>query len=138
MPGKINPVIPEAVNAIAFRVIGLDLSVTFAAEAGQLQLNAFEPVICWSLHEAATLLTRGMDMLRENCVAGIEADVERCRAHLESSTALATELVPLIGYVRAAAIAAHAQRHGNLLEAIEALEPGLAANIVQIQPGACA
>jgi aspartate ammonia-lyase len=138
MPGKVNPVIPEAVNAIAFRVIGLDLSVTFAAEAGQLQLNAFEPVICWSLHEAATLLTRGMDMLRENCVAGIEADVERCRAHLESSTALATELVPLIGYVRAAAIAAHAQRHGNLLDAIEALEPGLAANIVQIQPGACA
>ena len=137
MPGKVNPVIPEAVNAIAFRVFGLDLGVTFAAEAGQLQLNAFEPVICWSLHEAATLLTRGMDMLREHCVLGIEADAERCRAHLESSTALAAELVPLIGYARAAAVATHAQRHGNLPDAIEALEPGLAANVVEIQPGAC-
>jgi aspartate ammonia-lyase len=131
MPGKVNPVIPEAVNAVAFRVIGLDLSVTFAAEAGQLQLNAFEPVICWSLYEAATLLTRAMDMLRENCVVGIEADVEACRAHLESSTALATELVPLIGYARAAAVATHAQRHGNLLDAIETLEPGLGAEIIK-------
>jgi aspartate ammonia-lyase len=138
MPGKVNPVIPEAVNAVAFRVIGLDLSVTFAAEAGQLQLNAFEPVICWSLHEAATLLTHAMDMLRENCVVGIEAHPETCRTHLEGSTALATELVPLIGYARAAAIATHAQRHGNLLDAIETLEPGLGANIVEIQPGACA
>jgi aspartate ammonia-lyase len=105
--------------------------VTFAAEAGQLQLNAFEPVICWSLYEAATLLTRAMDMLRENCVVGIEADVEACRAHLESSTALATELVPLIGYARAAAVATHAQRHGNLLDAIETLEPGLGAEIIK-------
>jgi aspartate ammonia-lyase len=137
MPGKVNPVIPEAVNAIAFRVIGLDLTVTFAAEAGQLQLNAFEPVICWSLYEAATLLTRGMDMLRENCVLGIEAHAERCRANLESSTALATELVPLIGYARAAAVATRAQTHGNLLDAIEALEPELTANVVEIQPGAC-
>ena len=125
MPGKVNPVIPEAMNAIAFRVIGLDLTVTFAAEAGQLQLNAFEPVICWSLYEAATLLTRGMDMLRENCVLGIEADQERCRANLESSTALAAELVPVVGYSRAATVAVHAQRCGNLLEAVETLEPEL-------------
>ena len=138
MPGKVNPVIPEAMNAIAFRVIGLDLTVTFAAEAGQLQLNAFEPVICWSLYEAATLLTRGMDMLRENCVVGIEAHEERCRANLESSTALAAELVPLVGYARAAAVAAHAQQIGSLPDAVEALEPELLAPLTQMQAGASA
>ena len=129
MPGKVNPVIPEAMNAVAFRVIGLDLTITFAAEAGQLQLNAFEPVICLSLHEAATLLTRGMHMLRQNCVVGIEAKAEQCRANLEGSTALATELVPLIGYARAAAVAEHAQRHGNLLASVDVLEPGLSTGI---------
>jgi aspartate ammonia-lyase len=123
MPGKVNPVIPEAMNAVAFRVFGLDLTVTFAAEAGQLQLNAFEPIICWSIHEAATLLTRGMDMLRDHCVVGIAADEERCRSNLRRSTALATELVPLIGYARAAAVAAHAQTHGDLLASARALEP---------------
>lgn len=131
MPGKVNPVIPEAMNAIAFRVIGLDLTVTFAAEAGQLQLNAFEPVICWSLHEGATLLIRGMDMLGETCVRGIEAHHERCWANLEGSTGLAIELVPLIGYTRAAAVAAYAQRNGNLVEAIEALEPELAGYVAE-------
>lgn len=136
MPGKVNPVIPEAMNAIAFRVIGLDLTVTFAAEAGQLQLNAFEPVICWSLYEAATLLTRGMDMMRENCVIGIEPHTERCRANLENSTAIAAELVPLIGYARAAAVAVHAQRSGNLLCAVEALEPGLVAPLAQMRAAA--
>ncbi len=136
MPGKVNPVIPEAMNAIAFRVIGLDLTVTFAAEAGQLQLNAFEPLICWSLHEAVSLLTRGMDMMRENCVVGIEPRRERCRANLESSTAIAAELVPLIGYARAAAVAAHAQRNGNLLCAVETLEPGLVAPLGQMRAAA--
>lgn len=138
MPGKVNPVIPEAMNAIAFRVIGLDLTVTFAAEAGQLQLNAFEPVLCWSLYEAVALLTRGMDMMRENCVLGIEAHEERCRANLESSTALAAELVPVVGYARAAKVAAHAQRIGSLPDAIEALEPELVTPLTQIQAGVSA
>ena len=138
MPGKVNPVIPEAMNAIAFRVIGLDLTVTFAAEAGQLQLNAFEPVLCWSLYEAVTLLTRGMDMMRENCVVGIVAHEERCRANLESSTALAAELVPLVGYARAAAVAAHAQQIGSLPDAVEALEPELVTPLTQMQAGASA
>ena len=135
MPGKVNPVIPEAVNTIAFRVIGLDLTVTFAAEAGQLQLNAFEPVICWSLHEAATLLTRGMDMLREHCVTGIEALEQRCGANLDGSTALAAELVSVIGYARAAAVAAHAQVHGDLLGAVEALEPELVEYVIALRSG---
>ena len=125
MPGKVNPVIPEALNAIAFRVFGLDLTITFAAEAGQLQLNAFEPVICWSLHESASLLIRGMDMLRERCVDGIEAVEKRCHENLFRSTALATELVPIIGYSRAAAVAAHAQQSGNLHASVRLLEPQL-------------
>jgi aspartate ammonia-lyase len=132
MPGKVNPVIPEAMNAIAFRVFGLDLTVTFAAEAGQLQLNAFEPVIYWSIHEASTLLVRGMDMLREQCVSGISADGDRCRANLMRSTALATELVPIIGYARAAAVASYAQKHGSLVEAVRALEPEVAVFIERL------
>lgn len=123
MPGKVNPVIPEAVNAAAFRVFGLDLTVTFAAEGGQLQLNPFEPVIYWSIHEAVTLLVNAMNMLADHCVAGIEACEARCRANLLHSTALATELVPRIGYARAAAVAAFAQESGSLLAAVEALEP---------------
>lgn len=131
MPGKVNPVIPEAMNAVAFRVFGLDLTVTFAAEGGQLQLNPFEPVILWSIRDAVTLLTRGMDMLVDHCVLGIEAAEERCRTNLLQSTALATELVPLIGYARAAAVAAHAQNSGNLVTSVAALEPEMAGYIRQ-------
>lgn len=126
MPGKVNPVIPEAMNAIAFRVFGLDLTVTFAAEGGQLQLNPFEPVICWSIHEAATLLTRGIHMLVDHCVMDIEAVEQQCRTNLMRSTAFATELVPHIGYARAALVAAHAQAHGDLESSVRLLEPGIA------------
>ncbi len=129
MPGKVNPVIPEAMNAIAFRIFGLDLTITFAAEGGQLQLNPFEPVIYWSIDEGVKLLVNGMDMLAEHCVAGIEAHEANCRANLLQSTALATELVPLIGYARAAAVAVRAQEVGDLLTAVEALEPELADTI---------
>ena len=131
MPGKVNPVIPEAMNAIAFRVFGLDLTVTFAAEGGQLQLNPFEPVIYWSIDEAVKLLVRGMDMFAEHCVAGIEANEDRCQANLLQSTALATELVPIIGYARAAAVAVRAQEMGDLLNAVEALEPQMTEHIRQ-------
>ncbi|MNS33718.1 Aspartate ammonia-lyase [compost metagenome] len=123
MPGKVNPVIPEAINSIAFRVFGCDATVTFAAEAGQLQLNAFEPVIIWSLHEAASLLTRGADILREYCVDGIVADPSRCVRNLAQSTALAAELVPHIGYGRAAEIALHAQTSGDLAASVRLLAP---------------
>lgn len=131
MPGKVNPVIPEAMNAIAFRVFGLDLTITFAAEGGQLQLNPFEPVIYWSIDEGVNLLVRGMDMLAERCVAEIEAHEANCHANLVQSTALATELVPLIGYGRAAAVAIRAQEMGDLLTAVEELEPQLADHIRQ-------
>lgn len=123
MPGKVNPVIPEAVNQVAFRVFGLDLSVTFAAEGGQLQLNAFEPLILWSTHEAVDLLVAACYMLVENCVEDIKARADQCAENLQKSTALATALVPVIGYSRAAAVAQHAQRSGSLRSALEELEP---------------
>ena len=105
MPGKVNPVIPEVVNQIAFQVIGADLTVTMAAEAGQLQLNVMEPVIAYNLMTSVTLLTRGCDVLRTRCVQGITACPAVARAHLDRSTAVITAMVPLIGYDRAATLA---------------------------------
>lgn len=105
MPGKVNPVIPEMVNQIAFQVIGADLTVTMAAEAGQLQLNAFEPVIAYNLLTSLTLLSRGATALGTLCVAGIRANPAACRAHLDRSTARVTALVPEIGYAQAAKLA---------------------------------
>src|SRR5882762_3079877 len=105
MPGKVNPVIPEVVNQIAFEVIGNDMTVTFAAEAGQLQLNAFEPIIAHSLFEGIQHLTAGCRTLNERCVKGITANVERARRLLDESTALVTALTPILGYARSAEIA---------------------------------
>lgn len=123
MPGKVNPVIAEAVNQAAFRVFGLDTAITFAAEGGQLQLNAFEPLIIASVDEGVTLLVRAIDMLITRCIEGIEADEARCHQNLIASTALATELVPLIGYARAARLAKAAQASGDLRAAAESLDP---------------
>lgn len=105
MPGKINPVIPEVVNQVAFEVIGSDLTVTMAAEAGQLQLNAMEPVIVHNILRSIHLLTGAADVLREKCVDGIVANIEQCRVHLDASTAMATALVPFLGYEMSSAIA---------------------------------
>ncbi|QVQ53973.1 aspartate ammonia-lyase [Spiractinospora alimapuensis] len=102
MPGKVNPVLPEAVNQVAFTVVGADASVTMAAEAGQLQLNAFEPVIASSLLDSAGLLTRAADLLTERCVRGIRANGERITARTRGSLAVATSLTPLLGYARTA------------------------------------
>ena len=105
MPGKVNPVIPEVVNQIAYQVIGNDLTVTMAAEAGQLQLNAMEPVIVLNIMQSMRMLTRGMMVLREKCIDGIEADEERCRELLEGSLVTVTALNPYIGYAQAAHVA---------------------------------
>jgi aspartate ammonia-lyase len=105
MPGKVNPVIPEMVNQIAFQVIGADLTVTMASEAGQLQLNAFEPVIAYNLLTSLALLSRGAETLGRACVAGIVANPVTCTAHLDRSTARVTAMVPEIGYARAAELA---------------------------------
>ncbi|WP_114948735.1 aspartate ammonia-lyase [Microvirga calopogonii] len=102
MPGKVNPVIPEMVNQIGFQVIGNDLTVTLAAGAGQLQLNAMEPVIVLNILQSMKMLTRGMEILKHRCVDGIEVDVNRCKSLLDQSLVLATPLAKLIGYSKAA------------------------------------
>ena len=112
MPGKVNPVIPEVVNQIAFEVIGNDITVTMAAEAGQLQLNAFEPIIAHSLFKSIQHLSAGCRTLAERCVKGIRADRERARRLLDESTALVTALTPYIGYARSTEIAQEALRRG--------------------------
>jgi aspartate ammonia-lyase len=113
MPGKVNPVIPEVVNQIAFQVIGNDLTITMAAEAGQLQLNVMEPVITFNLFESLDMLTAGVRTLSERCVRGITANVEHCRDLVESSIGIVTALVPVIGYERAGAVAKEALASGR-------------------------
>jgi aspartate ammonia-lyase len=98
MPGKVNPVIPEVVNQIAYKVIGNDLTVTLAAEAGQLELNVMEPVIAQSLFESIEMLKNGMTTLQQRCVEGITANEEVCRQHVERSIGVVTALVPRLGY----------------------------------------
>lgn len=98
MPGKVNPVIPEVLNQIAFKVIGNDLTVTLAAEGGQLELNVFEPVIVQSLFESIEMLKNGMNTLKYRCIDGITANEERCRNMVYSSIGLVTALNPYIGY----------------------------------------
>ncbi len=113
MPGKVNPVIPEVVNQIAFEVIGNDVTVSFAAEAGQLQLNAFEPIIAHSLFESLKHLRRGVQTLTERCVKGITANRERLRSMVENSIGLVTALNPLIGYANATEVAQEALTTGK-------------------------
>ncbi|WP_422746251.1 aspartate ammonia-lyase [Mycobacterium sp. WMMD1722] len=108
MPGKVNPVIPEMVNQVAFEVIGNDVAISMAAEAGQLQLNAFEPIIAHSLFESLSHLTAACDTLRVRCVVGITANAERMRATVERSIGLVTALNPYIGYEAATQVAAEA------------------------------
>lgn len=98
MPAKVNPVIPEVVNQVAFKIIGNDLAVTLAAEAGQLQLNVMEPVIASSLFESLDLLTQACVTLQHKCVKGITANVDRCRDYVMNSIGIVTFLDPLIGH----------------------------------------
>ncbi len=98
MPGKVNPVIPEVVNQIAFKVIGNDLTVTMASEAGQLELNVFEPVIVQSIFESVEMLINGMNTLKYRCIDGITANEERCRTLVMNSIGLITALVPWLSY----------------------------------------
>ncbi|MCD6734040.1 MAG: aspartate ammonia-lyase [Burkholderiaceae bacterium] len=124
MPGKVNPVIPEVVNQIAYEVIGNDVTITYAAEAGQLQLNAFEPIIAHSLFKSITHLRNGCLTLAERCVRGITANRERLRAMVENSIGIVTALNPYIGYANASAVAAEAHATGGSVYRI-VLERGL-------------
>ena len=121
MPGKINPVIPECVDQCCFMIFGMDVTVNWAAAEGQLQLNAFDPVIIHEILTGMTLAINAMDMFRTKCVDGIEVDVERGRAYAERSTSIAAALNDAIGYERAAALAqAAAAEHSTVREAAEA------------------
>ncbi|HEY4130507.1 MAG TPA: aspartate ammonia-lyase, partial [Gemmatimonadaceae bacterium] len=113
MPGKVNPVIPEVVNQVCFDVIGGDVTVTMAAEAGQLQLNVFEPVIAYRLLRSIETLERGCIVLRERCVDGITANPSRMRQFVEQSIGIVTALVPVIGYEHATSVAKEALESGR-------------------------
>jgi aspartate ammonia-lyase len=113
MPGKVNPVIPEVVNMVCFRVIGSDQTVSMAAEAGQLQLNVFEPVIAACIFEAQTLFMNAARTLRVHCVDGITANPEVCRHYVEFSIGTVTALNPVIGYERATELAQEAATSGR-------------------------
>ncbi|MBU0984230.1 MAG: aspartate ammonia-lyase, partial [candidate division Zixibacteria bacterium] len=113
MPGKVNPVIPEVVNQIAFKVIGNDLTVTLAAEAGQLELNVMEPIIAQSIFESIEMLKNGMATLKYRCVDGITANVERCRELVRGSIGLVTALNPVLGYEVCSSLAKEALDTGR-------------------------
>lgn len=108
MPGKVNPVIPEVVNQVCYKVIGNDLTVTMAAEAGQLQLNVMEPVILQSILESVHMLINASSTLRINCVDGITANEQQCQLYLEKSIGIVTAVVPVLGYETATALAKEA------------------------------
>ncbi len=113
MPGKVNPVIPEVVNQVCFQVIGNDVAVTMAAEAGQLQLNVMEPVIVYNVLDSMHMLVRAARTFAEKCVAGIQANPENARRHVEASVGIVTALNPYIGYEKAAALAKEALKTGR-------------------------
>ncbi|MFN7834430.1 MAG: aspartate ammonia-lyase [Burkholderiaceae bacterium] len=124
MPGKVNPIIPEVVNQVAFEVVGNDITVTMASEAGQLQLNAFEPIMGWSLFKSIYHLTAACETLRVNCIEGIQANVELLERRVRESAGLATSLNPFIGYEQSSEIAKAAVATGRSVADL-VLERGL-------------
>jgi aspartate ammonia-lyase len=115
MPGKVNPVIPEVVNQVGFLVIGLDLTVTLAASAGQLQLNVMEPVMTFALFSSITTMERAVDSLRINCIDGITANAERTRDMVLQSLGIVTVLKPSLGYKVCSDIARECYETGKSL-----------------------
>lgn len=112
MPGKVNPVIPEVVNQVAFNIAGNDTTIAMAAEAGQMELNAFEPVIFYNIFESIETLTCAVNTLVTNCISGITANKEHCRQLMESSAGIATALCPYLGYVKSAQLAKKSLKTG--------------------------
>lgn len=108
MPGKVNPVIPEVVNQVAFNIIGNDITITMAVEAGQLELNAFEPIIFYNLFQSIDTLAYAVKTFVDNCVIGITANEERCRQLVNNSVGIITAICPLIGYKKASELAKEA------------------------------
>ena len=113
MPGKVNPVIPEVVNQVAFNIIGNDVTITMAAEAGQLELNAFEPIIFYCIFQSIDTLAYAVRTFVDNCVTGITANETRCRYLVENSVGIITAICPHVGYQAAADIAKKALKTGE-------------------------
>ena len=113
MPGKVNPVIPEVVNQVAFNVIGNDVTITMAAEAGQLELNAFEPIVFYCMFQSIDTMAYAVQTFVENCVSGITANETRCRYLVENSVGVITAICPHVGYQKAADIAKQAIKTGE-------------------------
>ncbi|MDE1174014.1 MAG: aspartate ammonia-lyase [Parvibaculaceae bacterium] len=124
MPGKVNPVIPEVVNQVAYQVIGNDLTITMASEAGQLQLNVMEPVIALNMLQSMRMLTQAMTVLSTRCIRGITANRQHCRELVENSIGVITALNPYIGYENATRIARIALQSGRSVTEL-VLEEGL-------------
>ena len=124
MPGKINPVIPEVVSQVAFNIIGNDATITMAAEAGQLELNPFEPVLFYNLFESIETLASAINTFEVNCVSGIKANKERCKELVENSVSIVTALCPYLGYKKSASIAKESLKTGVLVRNI-VLKEGL-------------
>lgn len=144
MPGKVNPVIPEVVNQVAFNIIGNDVTITMAAEAGQLELNAFEPIIFYCMFQSIDTLAYAVHTFVDNCVSGITANETRCRYLVENSVGVITAICPHVGYQAAADIAKEALKTGesvrnlilkqglmsekdldNILDPVHMTEPGI-------------
>ena len=113
MPGKVNPVIPEVVNQVAFNIIGNDVTITMAAEAGQLELNAFEPIVFYCMFQSIDTLSYAVETFVDNCVLGITANETRCRYLVENSVGIITAICPYVGYQKAADIAKKAIKTGE-------------------------
>jgi aspartate ammonia-lyase len=124
MPSKVNPVITEMISQVSFQVISSDQAITLAAFSGQLELNAFLPLITFNLLTSLKLLTNCVTLFRTHCVEGINANPERCSKWLEESLCLATALAPYIGYDKAAELSKQAAAHGKTIRQM-ALEEGL-------------
>ena len=124
MPGKINPVIPEVVNQVAFNAIGNDMTITMAAEAGQLELNAFEPIIFYCLFQSIDTIAYAVNTFVDNCVIGITANETRCRYFVENSVGIITAICPYVGYQKAAEIAKEAIKTGESVRKL-IIETGL-------------
>ena len=126
MTGKVNPVIPEVVNQVAFNAIGNDMTITMAAEAGQLELNAFEPIIFYCLFQSIDTIAYAVNTFVDNCVIGITANETRCRYFVENSVGIITAICPYVGYQKAAEIAKEAIKTGESVRKL-IIEKGLLA-----------
>lgn len=137
MPGKVNPVIPEAMNLVCFQVIANDLAITLAAEAGQLQLNAMEPLIAYKLFESIDLLGKAMQMFQYKCIENIRANAEHCQANVDNSIGIITALNPYLGYETTTRIAKQANETGQsvlaLIKAENLLSDQILADVLSIK-----